>query len=355
MIRINQYEPVYGQEEAEAVFNYLVGGGWCGDFKYTRQLEDMIKSYTGSKYCLIVNNGTSALTIAVMAFKNNRPLSHDIIFVPDYTMPATAYAVSLCNADVGFVDVDKDTYNTDFSKYEYHVIMPVHINGRYSHGAGLSYFSIEDACQGMGSTYNGKHLGTFGNIGILSLNMFKLISTGQGGVILTDSEELYLTMKKIKDYGRLGGRGAEYEILGMNAKFNDLLAVIGIEQFKKIAAKQVAKEMLWTWYTERLAGIEQVKFVKTDTTQVTPWYIDPLVEDRDGLIKYLDENGIETQPFYVPLHRLRCYKHLGYQDKDFPNSCYVADHGIWLPSSMNLSEDTVDMICDRIKKFYENN
>lgn len=357
--KIPQYEPVYGVDEATAAYNYIIGKGWCGDFQYTRQLEDMIKSYTGSRFCVIVSSGTIALQIALMAIGVNQ--NHNVV-VPDYTMPATAYAVSLCGANVRFIDVSKDTFNFKYelfknidNKYDVKIIIPVHINGRSCvHPFITQYTCIEDACQSMGSFYRGKHLGTFSGIGVLSLNMFKLISTGQGGVLLTDDENLYIKMRKIKDFGRLGGRGAVYEILGMNAKFNDLLAVVGIEQFKKIEHRIESKKNLWEWYTERLADIDEVHFIETNLNDCTPWYIDPLVAKRDELIGYLAEKGIETQPFYGPLHRLPYYKYLGLKDKDFPGTCFVSENGIWLPSSTNLSESTVDMICGRIREFYEN-
>lgn len=362
MVQINQYEPVYSEDEAKAAYDYLHSGGWCGDFKYTRQLEQMIHEYTKAKYVVIVNSGTTALQIAIMATGIS-----GIALVPDYTMPATAYAASLCNMQVRLVDIDEKTLCMDnikaIDKINTHsasIIMPVNINGRATydmsnimHWRSLGAFVIEDSCQAMGSWNLGSHLGTFGNIGVLSLNMFKLISTGQGGVLLTDDERLYTRIKQIKDFGRLGGRGAEYEMLGMNAKFNDLLAVIGIEQFKKIEQKIAAKKRLWIWYYNQLHDIEQVRFIATDLNNCTPWYIDLLVENRDALITYLLSNDIETQPFYQPIHRLKYYQGLGFKDKHFPNACYAADNGIWLPSSMNLTEETVDMVCDKIRSFYK--
>lgn len=358
MVQINQYEPVYGKEEAQAVYDYIINGGWCSEFGKTKELTEMIRQYTGAKYALIVNNGTAALQIAVMA---TRPSG--IALCPAYTMPATAYAASLCGMQIRFADVSKENYCIDNEQMLNYgisssIVLPVNINGRATYTKddikliNINTFVIEDACQAMGSRNNGSHIGTFGNVGVLSLNVFKLISTGQGGILLTDDEQLYLKMKKIKDFGRAGSRGSEYEMIGMNAKFNDLLAVIGIEQFKKIEEKRKAKQLLWLWYEERLHDIPQVTMPNTDVINCAPWYIDPLVESRNELIEYLKIQGIESQPFYQSLHRLKCYSGLGYTDKNFPNASYIADHGIWLPSSTNLTEDTVDMICDYIQRFY---
>lgn len=359
-IRINQYEPVYGEEEAKATYNYLKNGGWCSEFGKTKELTEIIRQYTRAKHCLIVNNGTAALQIAYMALGNGT------VICPDYTMPATAYAASLAGLGIELTDINRNNYNLNImaayeatDKHKASIVAPVCINGRGTYNLvdiecfhKFNTWIVEDAAQGTGSWHLGKHMGTFGDIGMLSLNVFKLISTGQGGVLLTDNENLYTKMKKIKDFGRLGSRGSEYETLGMNAKFNDLLAVIGIEQFKKLEQKKETKKNLWKWYTERLKKIEQVKFPKTDLKDCAPWYIDPLVERRDELIAFLGQHEIEAQPFYPPLHRLKYYQYLGYMDKDFPDTSYVSDHGIWLPSGLNLTENMVDRVCSKVKEFY---
>lgn len=355
---INQMYPVFGKEEAEAVYKYMLGGGWCTDFKKTRELEAMIANYTGSKYCCVVSSGTMALQIALMAIDECR---HDYWICPAYTMPASPYSIELAGGKFLLVDIDKDTFNIDLNELEKIYkrgyvagIMHVSINGRANPIDEIVRLYkgkipiVEDACQSMGSRLNGKHLGTFGDIGVLSLNSFKLISQGQGGVLLTDNKDYYDRMIRIKDYGRAGGRGSEYEMLGMNAKANDLLSTISIEQMKKLESRVAKKKLMWKWYTEELKGVEQVKFIETNLNDCSPWYYDPLVENRDELIKYLLENGIETQPFYPAVHKLKIYRNMW----GYPNAEYVSEHGIWLPSAIDLDECTVQFICEKIKEFY---
>jgi len=360
MKRINQMEPWFGVEEREAVNAYLSAGGWLTDFRKTREFEKVISAYTGVPYCAIVPNGTMALQIALMALGIG---PGDKVIVPDFTMAASPYAVTLAGAEVVLVDIDRQTMLIDAEKIRPHLpdikaIMHVSINGRAYGLEGIceayndKVFLVEDACQSLGSRYQGKHLGGFGHIGVLSFNAFKIISTGQGGALITHDEKLYERIIKIKDFGRSGGRGSAYEILGMNAKFTDLQAVIGMEQMKKITWRVEKKKEMYRWYRDLLADCEQVRFIETNLEDCAPWYMDCLVENRDDLIRHLDENGIEAQPFYPPIHRLNHYASLRCQDRDFPNSIYVSERGIWLPSSSFLTYEDIERVCREVKRFF---
>lgn len=362
-MRIDQMSPEYGVEEAKAAYDLIMSGSWLSDFKKCREAEQVICQYTGAKFAVLVPNGTIGLQIAMMAYMDGM---FDTVIVPDYTMAATPYAASLNGYMVELVDVSLEDQGIDWDQIKprmHTIITPVPLSGRacnksLDYDAAVKYMKskeaaiIEDACQDLGSFYKGKHLGTFGDMGVLSFNTFKIISSGQGGVIITDNEILYKEVKKIKDFGRSGGRGSSYEILGMNAKFTDLQAAILLEQFKKLSGRVSAKRKIYHQYQEHLKDIEQIKWFNTDLTQCTPWYVDPLVEKRDELIEYLSKNEIEAQPFYPPIHRLAYYKGLGYVDADFPNACYISEHGIWLPSSSSLKEDDINRVCEAIIKFY---
>jgi len=211
---------------------------------------------------------------------------------------------------------------------------------------------VEDACQGLGSVYDKKYIGTFGKIGVLSFNTFKIISTGQGSAIITDNIELANIVKKLKDFGRAGGRGSQYEILGTNAKFNDLQAVIGIEQMKKLPARVSRKQHMYWQYIEMLAGYEEkITPINTVLDNCAPWYMDFLCEDRDDLISYLGKHEIEAQPFYQPIHRMPYYKK-EFGKQKFPEAEYVSEHGIWLPSSIKLTDMDIERICTVIINFY---
>lgn len=355
MQKLNQMEPWFDDKEADAVYRYMKSGGWCGDFKMTRLLEQEVCNYTGAKHCCIVNNGTTALTIALMACGCKR---NSVVVVPAYTMVASAYSASILGAKIVLADINPDTLNMTTASIEKALnrvkadfIMPVHINGRACPLPVYPITVIEDACQAMGSRYNGRHLGTNGKIGVLSFNSFKIISTGQGGILLTDDDDIFLKCKKIKDFGRSGGRGSKYEILGLNAKYTDLQAVIGIEQMKKLDDRVQRKKHMYKLYAELLKPVIHCIYPFKTDSECSPWYMDFLCNKRDQLIAFLSDREIETQPFYEPIHRLPYYENQ-FKGQQFSQAEYVSKHGIWLPSSSFLEDEQIAFVCDAIKEFY---
>jgi len=240
--------------------------------------------------------------------------------------------------------------------------MFVSINGRYvdlkrleSLAARYNLFLIEDAAQSLGSKCNGKHLGTYGNAGSFSFSSPKVITTGQGGVLVTDDETLYKRMAMIKDFGRstnasLTGDTDFHEILGFNFKFTDLQAVIGIEQMKKLPWRVARKKSMYKLYHDLLADIPQIRFIDTNLMDTSPWFIDIMVEEkRAELVSFLKKRGIGTRCFYPAIHTQPPYSYTkGY----FPNSDWASRSGLWLPSSSFLSDEDLMYVCTQIKEFF---
>ena len=364
MKRINQMAPGIGEEEKHAIMGYLDSGGWLTEFKKTREFEQMIADYVGSKYASVVNNGTVSLVIALMALGIK---SGDEIIVPDYTMIASANAVILAGAKPVLVDIDPTNLCIDLDLVEKAItpktkaIILVTINGRYpameefvdfAHDNDL--FLIEDAAQSLGSRCNGKHLGTFGNAGSFSFSAPKVITTGQGGALVTDNEEIYQKILKIKDFGRAQGGVDYHEVMGYNFKFTDLQAVIGIEQMKKLDWRVKRKKEIYMLYKNLLEDVEEIEFIDTNLEDTSPWFIDILVKkgekERDKLASFLDKRGIGTRPFYPAIHTQPPYS---WVKGDFKNSEYVSTSGLWLPSASFLSDEDIEKICKEIKKCFK--
>ena len=364
MKHINQMEPWIGEEEKLAVIEYLDSGGWLTEFKHTREFERMIADYVGSKYVSVVNNGTISLFIALMALgiKNGEE-----VIVPDYTMIASANAAILAGAKPVLVDIDRTNLCLDLDLVEKaitpktKVIMLVTINGRYpemekfvkfAHDRNL--FLIEDAAQSLGSRYKGKHLGTFGDVGSFSFSAPKVITTGQGGALVTDSEEIYAKILKIKDFGRAQGGVDYHETMGYNFKFTDLQAVIGIEQMKKLDWRVKRKKGMYKLYKDLLEDVEGIEFINTNLEDASPWFIDILIEsgkkERDKLASFLDEREIGTRPFYPAIHTQPPYS---WVKGDFKNSEYVSTRGLWLPSASFLSDEDIRKVCAEIRNFFQ--
>lgn len=356
---INQMEPTFDEKERDAVFEYMSSGGWVTEFKKTREFEQMIATYSGAKFCSVVSNGTVSLSIALMACGVG---IGDEVIVPDYTMVATPNSAELIGAKAVFADIDRNTLCLDYESMVSAVsertkaVILVSINGRYpkeidkfvSFCKERGIHLIEDAAQALGSRVREKHLGTFGEIGSFSFSAPKIITTGQGGALITDNEELYEKIRKIRDFGRLNGGSDHYLVKGWNFKFTDIQAVIGIEQMKKLPDRVIRKREMGRLYESLLSNIDGVQLIPTDFSNTIPWFFDILCEDREGLMAYLKENNIGTRPFYPALHAEPAY---GY-DACYPNAEYVAKRGLWLPSTITLSDEMIVEICNKIKDYY---
>ena len=353
-------EPWIGEEEKKALMEYLDSGGWLTEFEKTRQFEQMVTSYVGSKYASTLTNGTITLAASVMALGLK---AEDEVIVPDYTMIASANAVILAGAKPILVDIDRNNLclNLDLAEEaitpKTKAIMFVSINGRsppmekvISSARDNDLFLIEDAAQSLGSKWRGKHLGTFGDLGSFSFSAPKVITTGQGGMIVTDNEQLYRRILLIKDFGRPKSGVDYYEVLGYNFKFTDLQAVIGIEQMKKLDWRVERKKEIYKLYRDLLQGTPKINFIETDLKNTSPWFIDILVEEkREDLMSFLDKKGIGTRPFYPPIHTQPPYAHVSGTFKD---SEYVSQEGLWLPSSSFLTNEDIQRVCKEIRDFF---
>ena len=252
---IMQMRPLFGEEEKKAVCDYMDEDGFITEFKRTEHFEKMIANYTGSKHCVVVNNGTVSLTLAALSVGIGLG---DEVIVPNYTMIATPNSLRLFGAKPVFVDVEFDTLCLDINLVKKAItsktkaIMLVSANGRYPK-SGIKKFEdlcrenglilIEDAAQALGSFYpDGRHIGTAGLVGSFSFSAPKIISTGQGGAIITDDDDIAINLRKLKDFGRSGGGNDIHDSIGYNFKFTELQACIGIEQMKKLPTRVERKK-----------------------------------------------------------------------------------------------------------------
>lgn len=356
---INQMEPVFDENEREAMHTYFLQGGWGTEFRQTRIFEEMIREYTGAKHCWMMPNGTLSLSCALTAAGIG---AGDEVIVPDYTMAATPNAVHLIGAKAVFADINRRNLCLDFEKMKEAVtektkaVILVSLNGRCpDHIEEYAAFCrergihlIEDAAQSLGSFYRGKHLGRYGETGSFSFSAPKIITTGQGGALITDDDEISEKIKKIRDFGRASGGSDHYLTMGWNLKFSDFQAVVGIEQMKKLPERVKRKKEMGRLYESMLAGIPGVETIKTDYNDTPPWFIDILCEKRTELKEWLKEKGIGTREFYPPLHSEPVY---GY-DMSFPVTEEASAKGLWLPSSMRVTDEQIGYICGAVRSFY---
>lgn len=346
--------PVYGQEEINSVTEYMNSGGWIMEHTKTREMEQMICDYTGAQYAHMVPSATAGLLIAAMLSDIK---SHQAFAVPAYTQAATANGAILMGAKPHIIDVDSDTYTIDFDKITINckLIFVTSINGRYPEYAqkyieklrGEGRFVVEDAAQALGSWHNNKHIGTMGDVGVFSFGAPKIITTGQGGCIVTNRKDLSDRIDAIKNFGRTVGVGEVYNIRGMNFKFTDLQAAFGVEQMRKLPAVVERKREIFALYQELLSDVAE--FVDTDLTQATPTYPEILVDRRDELAEHLRNNNIGCRAVYYSLSSQPFHSKWA---SNTPVTDYIAKRGLQLPSQVNLTNDNVNEICNVIKDFY---
>ncbi len=353
-------EPSFDEKERDALYAYMEAGGWVTEFQKTREFEQSIASFTGAKYCSVVSNGTVSLSIALMACGIT---VGDEVIVPDYTMVATANAVELIGAKAVFTDIEEDSLGMDFESMRTVVsaktkaVILVSINGRYPRDLEkiIAYckekhiYLIEDAAQSLGSCYQGKQLGRFGDIGSFSFSAPKIITTGQGGALITDDKALFERIKKIRDFGREKGGSDHYLVKGWNFKFTDIQAVIGLEQMKKLPDRIIRKKEMGMLYEKGLKDVKGIRLLATNYNETAPWFFDVLCERRSELILYLKEKGIGTREFYPALHAEPAYGYEGH----YPITEKVAMQGLWLPSSVSVNDEQINYICHCIKTFYK--
>jgi perosamine synthetase len=355
---IHQIVPSLDEREVEAVSAYLRSGGWLTEFEKTIEFEDLIAKSVGACFASAVNNGTISLSLALLALGVG---PGDEVLVPNLTMIASPNAAMFVGARPVLVDVSEKDLCMDLDQARAKttaatkVVMYVNLNGRgkylpqfesFCRERGL--FLLEDAAQAMGSCTGQRFHGTFGHIGSYSFSPHKIITTGQGGALVTNDQNLYTRIEKLKDFGRLRGGSDIHDEFGINCKFTDVQAVIGIEQIKRLPCRIERKRQIYRAYRDQLNDVPGLLFVDTDLQEVTPWFVDIYVKDPEALQKFLKVKNIDTRRIYPPVHSQKLFQ----LAENFPVSEKYCAMGLWLPSSLDLTQEQIEYVCWHIRRFY---
>lgn len=359
---IPQMEPLFGEEERALVDEYLRHPGFITEFKRTAEFEAALATFTGAKHCIVVNNGTVSLSAIAIALGIR---AGDAVIVPNFTMIATANAFAALGIKPQFVDVERETLCINLDKLmsavtpQTKAVVLVNANGRsptydvsqlreFCDKRGL--FLIEDSAQGLGSYYpDGRHVGLAGVAGSLSFSAPKIISTGQGGAILTNDDEMAVRLRRVKDFGRDRGGQDYHPYFGLNFKFTELQACVGIAQMRKLAARIERKRAISQRYERNLRDVRQVELFRHDFARTTPWFVDAIVEEREQLIEFLNQRRVKTRKMYPPINKQPIYNEPG----THPVSELVGQHGLWLPSHSHLTDVEIDYVCACISSFFQ--
>ena len=329
----------------------------------TKKLENILKKLLRVRHVILTTSGTSAIYLALKANNIGRG---DEVIIPNITFPATANAVHMTGAKVVLADVcqenlllDVDLIKTKFSK-KTKAIIPVHISGRGNNIINLKKFAdkkkvtiIEDAAEALGSKYKNKSLGTFGACGCFSLAPNKIITTGQGGIVVTNDKKLYKKIILLRDQGRYRDKKNEsrYIYKGFNFKFTDLQSGLGLSQIKNFKKRKEKLLNIFKFYKKNLIKSKNFKIKDFDIKNgELPLWTDVYCTRAKSLYNYLKRKGIFCRLFWEPINTLKPYKK---SFKNLQTSKKLKNNLMWLPSGQDLKKNELKFICSSINQFFK--
>ena len=354
------YEPVLRGNEVKYVMDCLKSN-WISAFgDYNHKFEEAFAAYCGVKNGISVTSGTAALHVAVAALKIGKG---DEVIIPDFTMIAPTLAVAYQNAKPVFVDADPKTWTIDVNKIEEKItkrtkaIIPVHI---YGHPCDMEpimelakkhdLYVIEDAAEAHGALYKGKKAGSFGNINAFSFYTNKVITTGEGGMVVTDDDKLAERAKWVSYFCFDKERRYYHKEIGFKYPMTNIQAAIGVAQMEYIEETIKRKRDIAYSYSTRLKEIPGITLpYESEKVRNVYWMYGILIEDefgvsRDNAKQLLFKKGIDTRFFFTGMHKQPPFKSKG----DFPVSEMLEKKGLYLPCSPKLPEEQINYICDSI-------
>jgi len=363
-------EPYLSGNELSYVLEAVKTGWISSSGPYIKKFEETFSNYCGTTQGISVCNGTSALHLALKALGIG---PGDEVIIPDFTMIASAFSVCYTGAKPVFVDVEKDTWNIDPEKIEEKItpktkaIMVIHIFGNpcdmekiWKIARKHNLKIIEDAAEAHGAVHGRKKCGSLGDIACFSFFANKIITTGEGGMVVTNDEYLAERCRYFKNlcFPASGTRNYLHDEIGFNYRLSNVLAAIGLAQSEKIEdyiSLRIKNNQLYRKY---LSGVEGIIFQTSKFNVKNVHWMNGIVVDsekfgmkRDELMKKLKEKNIDSRLFFIGMHNQPSLKNFGcYCEDDFPVSDWLAKNGMYLPSGSGLSEEEIKYICDTIKK-----
>jgi dTDP-4-amino-4,6-dideoxygalactose transaminase len=363
--------PYFDEEEIEELKEVLESG-WVSQGPKTKEFEDAFAKYIGAKHAVAVTNCTAALHLSLLAIGIKK---RDEVLVADFTHPATGHSVLYCGAKPIFIDVDPQTYNIDPNLIEEKItektkaVIPVHTFGQpadmdvimeIAKGYGLRV--IEDAACAHGAKYKNKFAGTIGDTGCFSFHARKGMTTGEGGMVVTNDEELAGNIRSLSVYGTVSTWDREksdkfiipeFVKLGYNYKMSDISAAVGIVQLRKLNKLIEKKRTLAMYWNEILQELELIEppYCSKDVKHVYQSYVALIDEriNRNRLIELTRNKGIQTQIGTYACHVQPVY---GSKEK-CPNSLDIFNRSLSLPMYYKLREDDIDVATSILKKTME--
>jgi perosamine synthetase len=334
-----------------------------------QEFERAFANYVGTKRAVAVNSGTSGLFLCVSALAIE---PGDEIITTPFTFIASATPIMMAGAKPVFVDIDQESLNLDYAKIESRItdktkaVLPVEVFGN---PAGFdkiceiarknNFVVIEDSCEALGSTLHGKKAGTFGKMSVFGFYPNKQITTGEGGMILTDDDNLADICVSLRNQGRSkAGSWLAHDRLGYNFRLSDINCALGIVQLSRIEEIKAKRKQVVRWYQEMLADDERLILPGESDGSDISWFVYVIrladgftLEDRDRILQQMEKRDIQVSNYFPPVH-LQPFiaEKFGYKPGDFPVAESVSKGTIALPFYNNLTKDQIAVVCKTLKQ-----
>lgn len=361
-MQVPEFSPMLRREDVDQVLETLEGN-WITEGPKTRALEEALAAFCGCRRVLMVPNGTLAIFAALKVLGIG---PGDEVIVPDFTFFGTASAVILTGAKPVLVDVDEFDGNISVPSAERSIspatkaIVPVHMYGQSCDMTAVRALAdrhglliIEDAAQGIGVTFGSQHVGTIGDIGCLSFFADKTMTTGEGGALLVNDEQLAHECTYFKNQGRLHRGTFVHDRVGYNFRITDMQAAVGLAQIGRLQQTIERKLALRNAYTHRLLDFPGVRFPgENGFGRAVPFRVNILVDDPAGLQAYLKERGIGTRRYFYPLHMQPSLSSDNVIVRERPiASIRLFERGLMLPTGLDLTDEQIEYVCDEIRRY----
>ncbi len=366
--RIPVAEPLIGDKELAYVTDVVKSGWVSSQSKYVTEFEEKFSAYCGAKYGIATSSGTAALHLAMATLDIGKD---DEVILPTFTMIATANAIAYTGAEPVLVDSELSTWTIDVEKIEEKITAktkaivvvdiyghPVNMDPVLDIAEDHDLYVIEDAAESHGAEYKGRKIGNLGDITCFSFYANKIITTGEGGMLVTNNEEIAEKARWLRGlaFGRFG-KHFYHEALGFNYRMSGLQAALGLaqlEQIEKFVSIHRENAKLYNSLLREL-GDQVTLPPEAPWAKNVYWMYSILIEDtfgisRDELMKSLENDGIETRTFFYPIHVQPIYaKH--FIGEKFPIADELSRKGVNLPSGNSLTAQEVTYICECVKKY----
>jgi perosamine synthetase len=365
MIPVN--EPLLNGNEKKYL-NECIDTGWISsEGPFVKKFEEEFSAKNKRKHGVAVCNGTAALEIAieVLDIKDG-----DEVIMPAFTIISCASAIIKSGATPVLIDSDIHTWNMDVAQIESKItsktkaIMVVHIYGlpvdmdpvlalAKKHNLKI----IEDAAEAHGQTYKGKPCGSFGDVSVFSFYPNKLITTGEGGMILTDDDTIADRLRSLRNLCFTANKRFVHEELGWNMRMTNVQAAIGVAQLERWDESIARKREIGKLYSELLKDVKNISLplLKTDYADNIYWVFGIISENKnikaEQIMKQLGEKGIGTRPFFYPMHLQPVLKRMGlYTHETYPNAEKMYNYGFYLPSGLALTNEQIHEVVKELKE-----